>query len=413
MQTYEEWANAWLGGMCAIGAGGEGSPIRHRDYVRGPWLQELLDLPSDELVDPPPADEVVQGWRAYLGAAKPVAVVKDQDTARKYLTQAAGLQEGERVALPVNASRTLAEAVKRVKGVPLFVELDASLEFRPETPNAAFASILWAQPPAGLPVPKPLPNTAYLVDYASSLPVPGAAARAPEHVAAVVWDLHLNDPDWNNGALVVFNDEGLARRFAPLVTDEDAPDWTRAWSQLQRLQGETGLAARVLKIYDDAHLGFEAAVGLPLAYQEESLSLPYGLAIRVPAEVDVQTFYAYAVAENVPLVWLPHLQPAYFFAFQVTRDLALTMESAANLSRWLISPLGPDFTEEEVRHAVLVVAKTADYLGVRWYTNPERAAWYGNLLVDWYGPSHDAFRPVVDLSSYGYPPVIDAVSVND
>jgi hypothetical protein len=56
-------------------------------------------------------------------------------------------------------------------------------------------------------------------------------------------------------------------------------------------------------------------------------------------------------------------------------------------------PVGPAYTAEEVSHAILGIAKTADYLGVRWVTDPARAHWYANLMVEWYGRDHDGYRP--------------------
>ncbi|RIK36414.1 MAG: hypothetical protein DCC58_19275 [Chloroflexi bacterium] len=83
----------------------------------------------------------------------------------------------------------------------------------------------------------------------------------------------------------------------------------------------------------------------------------------------------------------------------MSSDLPLTRRSAERLARWIVTPLGPEMTDEEIIHQVLVIVKTADYTGVRWYTDPARAKWYGNLMFEWYGPTHDAFRlqfPVPD-----------------
>jgi hypothetical protein len=67
--------------------------------------------------------------------------------------------------------------------------------------------------------------------------------------------------------------------------------------------------------------------------------------------------------------------------------------SAQQLARWLFVPVGPAYTTEEVSHAILGIAKTADYLGVRWVTDPARAHWYADLMVTWYGQDHDGYRP--------------------
>ena len=61
-----------------------------------------------------------------------------------------------------------------------------------------------------------------------------------------------------------------------------------------------------------------------------------------------------------------------------------------------MTPLGPDFDGDEITHAVLGILKAAEYTGVRWYTDPERARWYGDLMFEWYGPTHDAYRVQFD-----------------
>lgn len=43
---------------------------------------------------------------------------------------------------------------------------------------------------------------------------------------------------------------------------------------------------------------------------------------------------------------------------------------------------------------MLGVVKTAEYLGVRWYTNANRALEYAALMNEMYGEGHDAYRPV-------------------
>ena len=73
------------------------------------------------------------------------------------------------------------------------------------------------------------------------------------------------------------------------------------------------------------------------------------------------------------------------------------LATGERLARWLLAPVGPAMSEEEVRHAVLGIVKAADYLGVRWYSDPQRAAWYATLLDERYGPGHDAYRPAFAL----------------
>ena len=46
---------------------------------------------------------------------------------------------------------------------------------------------------------------------------------------------------------------------------------------------------------------------------------------------------------------------------------------------------GKDFKAEEISHAVLGIVKASDYLGVRWRTDPARAASYAALMDTQYG----------------------------
>jgi hypothetical protein len=128
-------------------------------------------------------------------------------------------------------------------------------------------------------------------------------------------------------------------------------------------------------------------------------ALPFGVAVRVPEHSDLPSFLSYGRNELVPVDWFPEVQPIFYVGFQVTRDMALTRRSADHLSRWLISPLGPDCLDEEVVHAVLVMVKAAEYSGVRWFTDPPRARWYNDLLIEWYGPTHDAYRMAFEASA--------------
>jgi hypothetical protein len=47
-----------------------------------------------------------------------------------------------------------------------------------------------------------------------------------------------------------------------------------------------------------------------------------------------------------------------------------------------------------VSQVVLGIVKTAEYLGVRWRMDPNRAAAYADLMDATYGPGHDAYRPI-------------------
>ncbi len=312
--------------------------------------------------------------------------------------QAYGVARGERVGVPANTRRALSQAIKRAGGQPAFLELDAGLALAADTPGIDALRLAWAQPVAGM-APPPAPvGTTLFVDYARSLPAPLAADDdATPPAAATLWGLHLSRDTAESGALLAFADEALYRATAALLGPEDLPDLGRALAQCRCLGGADGLAARQGAVYAATRIGMEAAVGVPLAPLAGGGALPHGLAVRVPDEVDVATFLAYGRAENVPVAWLPEIQPVFYVHYQVTPDPALTRRTAAHLARWLVAPLGPDYTEEEVTHAVLSILKPAEYLGVRWYTDHARAAWYADLMTEWYGPTHDAYRPAFRL----------------
>jgi hypothetical protein len=333
-------------------------------------------------------------WRDYLGRDIPLLLVKNVDRARKLLMHAFGVGEGERVGVPVNCRRALSESVKKTnRNVPHFIELDADLEFAAETPGIEGFRLHWSQPVGGMPSPQPLPGKTLFVDYSFTLPAPPFAEHQGLTGAATVWGLHLTESNADHGALIGFSDPALYQRALELFdAGEDLPDLDRALAQCRRLAGEGGLAARVIRVYNDARFGMEIGAGMPMAGLDGMCALPFGIAVRVPEEADLPSFLSYGRNELVPVEWFPELQPIFYVGYQATRAPALTRRSADNLARWVISPLGPDFLDEEVVHAVLVMVKAAEYTGVRWYTDVERARWYNDLLLEWYGPSHDAYR---------------------
>ncbi len=332
---------------------------------------------------------MLAAWQGYLGRTDlPLLLVKSADRARKLLMAAFGITGGEPVGVPVNTRRALSEAVKRSGGTPLFVELDADLEFVSDTPGVANVRLTWAEPVGGMPAPAPLPGVPLFVDYGFALPAP--LPSGPPECDAIVWGLHLSAGD--DGALVAFADRALYDAARSLMTTDDLPDLGRAMAQCLRLSGPDGLAAKQLWLFDEVVLGMEAGAGLQMALGDGHWALPFGLAVRVPDEADLATFISYVRNELVDLNWLPELQPMFYVANQVTLDAALTRASASHLSRWIMSPIGPEFVDDEITHAVLGILKAAEYTGVRWYTDPERARWYHDLLMQWYGPRHDAYH---------------------
>lgn len=369
-------------------------PVRHAGYERHNWLREDLLLPEDTAIEDAGHDEALQAWRDYLGRDVPVMLMTSIDAARKLLMRAYGVAEGERVGLPANCRRSLSESVKKTnKNVPHFIELDPDLEFVKDSPGVEELRLIWAQPVGGMAAPRALPGTTLLVDNGYTLPAPPFAPDQDLAGAATIWGLHLSD-DRSNGALIAFSDNDLYRSALEIFDPEtDLPDLGRALAQCQRLGGPDGLAARMIGVYQAARFGLEIAAGVPMSPLDGACSLPFGIALRIPDEADPATFISYARNELVPLHWLPEIQPMFYVSYQLTQDRELTHQSAAHLARWVISPLGPDFQdEEEVVHSVLVVVKASEYTGVRWYTDPERATWYNDLMLEWYGPTHDAYR---------------------
>ena len=377
-------------------------PVRHAEYQASPTVREELLLQEDvELIGTPvlseaegTEQEALAAWKAYLGRDLPLLLVKNVDRARKLLMHAYGVEEGERVGAPVNCRRALSESIKKTnRNTPHFIELDADLEFALDTPGLDEFRLHWSQPVGGMPSPQPLAGKTLFVDYSFTAPAPPFAEQQGLTGAATVWGLHLSESKAESGALIAFTDPELyTRALAQFDAAEDLPDLDRALAQCRRLDGEDGLAARVIQVYNDTRFGMEIGAGMPMSSLEGMCALPFGVAVRAPEEADLPSFLSYGRNELVPVDWFPELQPIFYVGFQVTRDMALTRRSAEHLSRWLVSPIGPDFVDDEVVHAVLVMVKAAEYTGVRWYTDPARARWYNDLLTEWYGPAHDAYR---------------------
>lgn len=244
--------------------------------------------------------------------------------------------------------------------------------------------------------PPPAPAGATLfVDYGFTLPSPLVDGAASLTGAATLWGLHI--PCEEHGALIAFSDTALYNAAVEALTDDDAfGDFPRAVAQAERLAGPDGLATRLLAVDAATREGMETGAGLPMAPVGGRCALPFGLAVRVPDEADLATFISYVRNEHVDLDWLPEIQPMFYVAYQATADRARTLRSTEHLARWIVAPLGPDFVDDEITHAVLGILKAAEYTGVRWRTDPERAQWYGDLMFEWYGPDHDAFRVQFD-----------------
>ncbi len=378
MNLPVDWGTLWLGGFCAVGALG-GLPVRGADYAAHPPLDDLLTLPHDTRLRAGVTHELAeQACSEQLGGAL-VVLARDAYRARRLLHQAAGIQPGEWVAIPANASHDLAESVKHHGARPRFLDFDARLRL-----TASCARFTWTQVLRGLWQPQ---NAAWL-DCADTLPLPGAAKRP----AVTLYGLHLPVADGRPGALLVFSDEALYADVKALRQPADCPDAAQALAQCERLPE---LAARQSANLAEARRGLCEAAGLATP-EPSSLALATAVAVQIPPECDVATFYAYVEQENTPVRWLPQIQPLHYAALRA--DGAPDHRgTAANLARWLYVPVGPEYTFEETKHAVLGIVKAAEYLGVRWRSNPVHAAEYAALMDQTYGAGHDAYRPLFAL----------------
>jgi hypothetical protein len=375
--------------------------VRGPDYAAHPPLERVLTLPPQWPRPAADADEARAAWSDLVGRTR-VALVRDVQRARHLLLRAAGVEAGERVAVPANATRGLVEAIKRAGARPSFLDLGAELVSRPHPARPAGARVAWSERLGGLAAPSHPSDPSVWVDHADTLPMPvPPGSQGPGELT--LWGLHLSPDPSQAGALVAFGDPGptssdggaLRTAFEALLGADDLPDWASALAQCRRLAGDgarPGLADRQRQALDETRHGLEAAAGLPLLPPGSSAALARHVAVRIPDESDASTFYAYVRGENTPVRWLPEVRPLHPAAlYEAGGD---PLGTAANLARWLLVPVGPDYTAEEIVHAVLGVVKASEYLGVRWRTDPARAASYANLLTERYGPDHDAYRPV-------------------
>ena len=378
MNLPVDWETLWLGGFCAVGALG-GLPVRGADYAAHPPLDDLLSLPPDTALKADATLETAeQAWSELLGGAM-VVLARDAYRARRLLHEAAGIQPGEWVSIPANASHDLAESVKHHKALPRFLDFDAHLRL-----TKSDTRFTWTQVLRGLWQPQ---NATWL-DCADTLPMPGAAERS----AVTLYGLHLNDAAGGSGALLVLRDEALYAAVKVLRQPADCPNAAQALAQAERLPG---LAERQCANLAEARRGLHQAAGLTLP-EPNDVALATAVAVQIPLECDVATFYAYVEQENTPVRWLPQIQPLHYAALRA-EGAPDHRRTAANLARWLYVPVGPDYTTEEIKHGVLGIVKAAEYLGVRWRNNPAHAAEYAALMDRTYGAGHDAYRPLFAL----------------
>jgi hypothetical protein len=348
--------------------------VRGEAYVRRPSLAETLPLWRAATAPPGNDAAAAIAWSCLTGGE--VTLTASVADARALLLRTLAVAGGEQVTVPANASAALIDALKRWDARPVYAELDAELGI------AAATRVTWANPVAGLPVAAGAAGSLCCLDCADTWPS-GPLGGAD----ALLCGLHLSDDPAQAGALLGFRDPELARRARLLAAQLPAPDDRLAAAQAARARA---LAERQRRRLNEVARGLREAAGLPLMSVRSAGALPHGIAVRVPEECDVSTFYAYMRGERTPVAWLPELRPLH-------RAAGVGRESAGRLARWLLIPVGPFDTAEDIRHAVLGVVKCAEYLGVRWRTDPARAVWYAGLMNELYGPEHDAYRPAFDI----------------
>lgn len=253
---------------------------------------------------------------------------------------------GDAVGVPANASRALVDAVKAAGRRPVFVAID---EWGVPT-GASMPDVVWIQAIAGcIGTTDALGGHTILVD-------------APETAALRSIDRAITD-----------------RLVTGCSADSLAP----------------GIIDRQRNRCDEVALGLSSAAGLPVmsARPSEALGiLSAGVVVRLPQACDASTFAAYGEAELTGLRQLARHRPLHPQARRHLPPMALA-QTVANLERLLVVAVGPEFTDEEIDHAVLGVAKAAEYTGWRWCTDPTHAVAYEAEMTRRYGTSHEAYRP--------------------
>ena len=330
------------------------------------------------------AVHVTAAWRDFVlgqGERGTVLLVRSVARARRALLQTL-CATGDSVVLPANASYELVESVKRAKIKPMFANLDRQLHLAPAKP----VTVAWAEAMAGLPTGCTGATERLVIDYADSAPA-GQLTAIPADV--LLFGLHLAPQAEEAGALLLFQDAALAQQVNARLRAADEPDWARAAWQLQRLAHHAPRHQQALTELQEA---LHAAAGLPLLPLTNAPAIAQGVAVQIPPESTPSIFYHYAQGENTPVAWLPYLRPLHPMA------AAQVLTTAAHLERWLLAPLGLRTTAAELAQIVLGIVKAAEYLGIRWRINPQRAAAYAALLTERYGPDHDAYRPAFAIA---------------
>jgi hypothetical protein len=330
--------------------------------------------------------QVMIRWSQYLGGL-PVFLARNLEAAREQLLQALNIRGREQVLLPANATHGLVEAIKRSGARPVFGELDSNLALCHVHPFR----IAWSQPVLGLSTGENVTAEITVLEHGDTLPnnllIPN---NLPLPADVAIFGLHLSTHPETEGALLVFNHEALYARFMAVDREVEPSLYRLAAKQVARVWH---LAAQQQAALTAVSTGLQAAAGLPVLPVSKGMALAHGVAVRIPDEGSPSTFWAYASRENTPIEWLPELRPIHYAAALACPQIA------AQLERWLLVLVSPDNNEEANKQAVLGIVKPAEYMGLRWRTDPARAAQYAALLNARYGLDHDAYRPAFSVDA--------------
>jgi dTDP-4-amino-4,6-dideoxygalactose transaminase len=365
--------------------------VRSTNIPSSPTLAQSLLLPPDYAAYKQAkqnghnnARQWIEGWSQFTGRHS-VWFARNLDEAYHLLLQTLEIVNGEPVLMPPNATHPLVEAVMKSGAKPLFGELDQNLKLS----GPRQTRITWLQAPLGLSIENDADSQITVMDCSDSVPRGAAAAGKSSYQADVtIFGLHLSPDAEASGILLVFNSETLYSRMLARNKSIDPAICAQAAIQLKRLQFITSHQAAALEV---VLTGLRQAAGLPGLSPTDGVALAHGVAIRIPDEGSPSTFWTYCKSENTPVEWLPQIRPVHYAA------IASRPNTAKNLEQWFIVPVSPENDEEANKQAVLGVVKTAEYLGLRWFTDPERATQYADLLNAMYGSNHDAYRPVFTI----------------
>lgn len=154
--------------------------------------------------------------------------------------------------------------------------------------------------------------------------------------------------------------------------------------------------ATSLQTESDSHFPLTSADGFDtLPDQRRENTLPTGVVVRLPDPADPTTFYAYARGEGTGIEWVALRQPIHPQARHGVTAADLE-RSSRHLAHLFHLPIGDRFSVEEIDHAVLGVVKAAEYLGWRWWQDPDLVEQYSAFLDDKYGHGHEAYRPAFE-----------------